>query len=625
MKLKSILAASTILLASTITGCKDDFADLNQNPSVVTKGDPIFLFTKGLQEFEPSGYTYWFYNARYTHQWCQAFVPTAGFADGFNIQGELGDQGSKTYRVLNYFREVSYIISQMPAKDAAKYEGIKSTFYPLLVYLGLFDTDMLGDMPYTEACMAKYSNPMLLTPKYDKMEDLYTLWLSELNTALDGFKKSEQISLGKQDFVYQGDFTKWAKFTNSLKLKIAVRYLSINKAKAIAIAEEVVKSDAGVLDGLADDFVYNRAISPINGENDPVYHFGNSVSSGAAAKPVVDLLVRNRDPRVRFFYNKNDFNSKVVQGFFDAGKALPAYIESNVNYTTDGNGKKTFVSWKGAGEPWVRYYGIPTDFNASNQSQNFDYFDSNRWKITLNGSQKTYRPYANFQEEMVRGNVDYVFPDIPGAAVVIDDKDVPWYGLFLSTAEVNLYLAEFKLLGANLPQSAEYYYNKGVDMSVKAYDNLAKLNKIPYYSTKYDANEEVIALKDGEVATMMGNADYKLTGTTAEMLEKVYIQEYLHFMYQPDDQFAAVKRSGVPKKGSAILPWIDIAQQGSSYIPRRFDITSPSPTDIMYDIKLDAATRQGFSFSIKEQPNKLNSERVWNDQGAPNFGEGPKL
>lgn len=615
-----------VLSASLFSGCRKDFADINVDPTVVTKGNVISLYTKGMQEFEPSGYLFWFYNARYTQQWCQAFTPTGGFTDNFNKQGDVGDQGTQTIKVLKYYREVSYILSNMNATEAQRYESIKGILNALVVYLGMFDTDMYGDMPYVDAVKARFSNPVILAPKYDKLEDLYSLWLTELNTALVSLNVSNQVSLGNQDFVYGGDLAKWRKFVNSLKLKLAVRYLSVNKQKSLQIAEEVVANVAGVMNSLDDDFIYNRATGLVGDDNgDNAYHFGNSVSTGAGAKPVVDLLIKNLDPRVRFFYNKNDFNSRVVQGFFDARKDLPAYIESNVNYTTDGSGKKTFVSWKAPGEPWIRYYGLPTDYNAANNPAYFDYFDFTRWKITLNGQTRTYYPYASFQEELVRGRVDYTYPDVPGSSIVQDKEDVPWYGMFLSTAEVNLYLAELKLYGANLPQSAETYYNKGVEMSVRAYDKLARLNRIPYYTVKYDPKEEFIGLKSGEVEALLATDDYKFTGTTADMLEKVYIQEYLHFMYQPDDQFAAVKRSGVPKKGSTILPWVDIAPQGNTYIPRRFDIASPSPTDLMYNNIIEAASRQGFSFSIFESPNKLNSERVWNDKGAPNFGEGPTL
>ena len=36
-----------------------------------------------------------------------------------------------------------------------------------------------------------------------------------------------------------------------------------------------------------------------------------------------------------------------------------------------------------------------------------------------------------------------------------------------------------------------------------------------------------------------------------------------------------------------------------------------------------AMTQQGFTFTDGQRPELLNSERVWYDKGAPNFGEGP--
>jgi hypothetical protein len=36
-----------------------------------------------------------------------------------------------------------------------------------------------------------------------------------------------------------------------------------------------------------------------------------------------------------------------------------------------------------------------------------------------------------------------------------------------------------------------------------------------------------------------------------------------------------------------------------------------------------AMTQQGFTFTDGQKPELLNSERVWYDKGAPNFGEGP--
>ena len=625
MRFKSIIAAALIgTTLFTSTGCKDDFSDTNTDPSVINKGDIRFLFTNGLLNFEPQGYLTWYYNAAYTTRWVQSYAATGSNGDMFNVMGATGGQGGMTVEVLKSAREVSYLLDNMDPAEAAKYQYIKHMFSPILVYLGMFDTDMYGDMPYTEAVMARYTNPMLLTPKFDTMEELYTIWYDQLVEAVNVLSNPvtvngtqiTQTALGAQDFVYGGNAAKWAKFANSLKLKLAVRLLHQNKAKALAIAKEAAANPAGLMTSLNDDFVYNKGSQE--------YHFGDDVNPGAPSKQLVDLMINSRDPRVRFFYQKNDFNSKVVQAFFDTNKELPSYIAANVESEVV-NGKKVFKAWKGAGEPWVRYYGIPVEVMASQKGEYKDYFDSNLWKISMGGKEKTYTPYAYFNREMVQGMKDYTFPDAPNVSVTQDIVDQPWYGMFYSSAEVNLYLAELKLIGADLPGTAADYFRNGVELSVRAYDKLANLNKIPYYHSVYDANEKSIKLVDGEVETLLANPAYQLTGNKAADLEKVYIQQYIHFVMIPNDQFVSVRRSGVPKVNSTILPYVRFSPTVDYVIPRRFEISAVEKSDLMYDIKMAAYARQGFSVGTNNDPVKLNTERVWQDKGAPNFGAGPNF
>lgn len=625
MRFKSIIAAALIgTTLFTSTGCKDDFSDTNTDPSVINKGDIRFLFTNGLLNFEPQGYLTWYYNAAYTTKWIQSYASTGSNGDMFNVMGATGGQGGMTVEVLKSAREVSYLLDNMDPAEAAKYQYIKHMFSPILVYLGMFDTDMYGDMPYTEAVMARYTNPMLLTPKFDTMDELYTIWYDQLVEAVNVLSNPvtvngtqiTQTALGAQDFVYGGNAAKWAKFANSLKLKLAVRLLHQNKAKALAIAKEAAANPAGLMTTLNDDFVYNKGSQE--------YHFGDDVNPGAPSKQLVDLMISSRDPRVRFFYQKNDFNSKVVQAFFDTNKELPAYIAANVESEVV-NGKKVFKAWKGAGEPWVRYYGIPVEVMASQKGEYKDYFDSNLWKISIGGKEKTYTPYAYFNREMVQGMKDYTFPDAPNVSVTQDIVDQPWYGMFYSSAEVNLYLAELKLIGADLPGTAADYFKNGVELSVRAYDKLANLNKIPYYHSVYDANEKSIKLVDGEVETLLANPAYQLTGNKAADLEKVYIQQYIHFVMIPNDQFVSARRSGVPMVNSTILPYVRFSPTVDYVIPRRFEISAVEKSDLMYDIKMAAYARQGFSVGTNNDPVKLNTERVWQDKGAPNFGAGPNF
>ena len=628
-KLKYLVAGLLVSFLFITAGCSDDFADINSNPSQIVKADVSYLFSQSVIEFEPSGYLLWYYNAPMTFNWSQMGVPTGGFNANYILSTATGDQGLQYIRVLRYVRDIANVRSGMSADEAAKYANIAACADVLLVYLGIFDTDMYGDIPFTEAAMARYGGT--LTPKYDKVADLYTLWLQTLDGSINTLTtSSDQIFPSRQDVVYKGEASKWAKLANSLKLKIAARLISQDRPRALAIASAVASSSAGVLDGQADDFVFNKASAITSDDGDKVYHWSNGfLDATASSQRVVDFMLKNQDPRVRFFFRKNSWNSKIVQAFFDQDKSIPAYVLDNVDYTTDGDGKKTFVAWKGLGEPWVRYYGLPVQMEAGlNPIVYGDYFDySTRFKLKIGDAEKTYTPFSMFQQEMIIGRYDFTLPTVPGGPVIQDLDDAPWYGMYMSTAEVNLYLAEFKLLGASLPKTAAEYFNKAVAASVTEYDRLANLNKIPYYSRTYDydSNEKVIALQNGEIAEMASNADYQLTGDVALDLEKVYLQQLIHFTLYPSDQFVTARRSGCPKFGSTLINREDHAPSvANNAIPRRFEVGVPSPTDLMYKNTMDAYASQGFTPGSAQAGTLLNSERVWQDINAPQFGEGPK-
>lgn len=628
---RNILWAS--VLSATVLGttaCRDDFADINSSPSQVTKAEPSYLFAQAVMDFEPYSYTYWFYDAPMLYRWSQMATPTGGYSDSFVTTTATG--GVDHIRTLKYLREIEYVLSNMSAEEAAQHAATAACVKVLSCYAGIGASDINGDIQYTEAANAAHGGT--ITPNYDRMKDLYTLWLEQLDEAITTFTTAKDQNFQKnQDIVFRGDLAKWAKMANSLKLRIAARLTFQDKAKALSVAEEVATASCGYIDALEDAMIFNK--STVNSSSDDyIYHWSNGFMDGTGANQrVMNFMLENKDPRVRFCYRKNSWNSKIVQAFYDRNKAIPAFVEANVEYTTDANGKKTFVKWKGMGEPWVRYYGLPVEFMAGdNQGVYGDWYDyGNRFKITNDEGQsaKTYVPYSTFQQQMIIGrNYNFTMPTPPDGPVIEETKSRPWYGMYLGGAEVNLYLAEFKLLGANLPKSAEAYYNQGLRLSVLEYDKAAGLNKIAYYGTtyNYDPNEVSIELKEGEIEAMMASEDYQLTGTADEQLEKVYLQQLLNFTLYPYEQFVTARRSGLPKFNSEFISRENFAVVPVTEIPRRFPTGIPNKTSIMYNIDKAAIAAQGYTESAAGSPDTdiLNSERTWQDEGAPQWGEGPK-
>jgi hypothetical protein len=195
------------------------------------------------------------------------------------------------------------------------------------------------------------------------------------------------------------------------------------------------------------------------------------------------------------------------------------------------------------------------------------------------------------------------------------------YVLLGSGAETNLYLAEFKVLGANLPKSAQEYLNKGVTLSLARMDNLAERHESPYYNgdpVLVTPEDGATKLKSGEVEALLAQEALTLNGT--DDLEKVYIQQYIHNLITPGDLWTTVRRSGIPKKGSAYFAWEEF---GVNDIPRRVVINTPEPTNLMYDNLNTYYKSAGFTTSDNTAA-VLNSERLWFDKNSPAYGAGPK-
>ena len=620
MKATKILIALSLFAVVGLTSCRDKFAELNMKPDAVSTAEPSFLATRAMTLFETNDYLFWFYNQNHYYRWAQMG------ASGVFSEGVYGMDASVVHRqtgyitMLSYKNDINKFIEDNDRQDAKAYAAMCGV---LAVYGAIYAIDINGDIQYTEASQYRYGGP--LTPKYDRVQDLFNLFVEELDEYIKTFQDKDQVVVAKQDIIYHGDMAKWAKLANTLKLKIAVRLYGNNAGKAAEIAKNAMSNSAGLIDSLDDAFIFHKADASTGG--DLAYQTGNSYSGwiASSSRNVINYMKKSLDPRVRFFYYKNGFNSKVIQSFIDTGKkeSLPPFVLENINLDADGN----FESYK-VGEPWCRYEGIPIVWNmgAEYDSMLGVYFETaDRYQVTIGDAKKSYSLFSGLNEEMIRGRVDFTLPTIPGGPNITDTEDVPWWGLYLGAGETNLYLAELAQLGA-ISGNAKNYYERGVELSVKEWDYVAGKNKIPYYGKTYDYDplEASIELKEGEIEAMLATDAVKWDGS----MEKIYLQQLMNFTMMPDEMFVTARRSGYPKVGSKLLPFTEFKKFARTAIPRRFEFTEPLVTDIMHDIRLENLKKQGFTMGSNQSgtgfntTTVLNTERLWQDKNAPQWGEG---
>src|SRR5258708_39254240 len=94
-------------------------------------------------------------------------------------------------------------------------------------------TDIWGDTPYFKAASGTGENA-----PYDKRELIYKDMLKELKEAAAGLLTSNPKQQAGQDYVYNDDISKWKKFANSLRLRVAMRITQADDATAKQNAEE---------------------------------------------------------------------------------------------------------------------------------------------------------------------------------------------------------------------------------------------------------------------------------------------------------------------------------------------------------------------------------------------------
>ena len=104
--------------------------------------------------------------------------------------------------------------------------------------------DTFGDIPYTEALdILAYPQP-----KYDDAKTIYVDLIAKLTAASHALNQTNG-SFGSADLVYQGNTAKWAKFANTLRLRMAINMADVDASYAstqalAAIADGVIMSNA---------------------------------------------------------------------------------------------------------------------------------------------------------------------------------------------------------------------------------------------------------------------------------------------------------------------------------------------------------------------------------------------
>ena len=238
-------ALAALLSLLLLAGCTEDFEEINIDRTKLTalgEEEIPFLFSKGQSA---SSYAFWRYQVAqnlFADLYAQYYATTATyFPSDRNVIRMDWLQWHWRPIYTDAVPQLKFILENTEANSAEN--ALASVMW---VYAFHRLTDYYGLVPYFQA-----GEPLNSVP-YDAQADIYDDFFKRLDAAEDVLRGATgQTPYGNFDLIYAGDVDRWIKFTNSLRLRLALRISGVDPARARAEAEAAVAG--GVLEAAEDD------------------------------------------------------------------------------------------------------------------------------------------------------------------------------------------------------------------------------------------------------------------------------------------------------------------------------------------------------------------------------------
>ncbi|NII26694.1 SusD/RagB family nutrient-binding outer membrane lipoprotein [Pseudoflavitalea sp. X16] len=159
-------------------------------------------------------------------------------------------------------------------------------------------SDIFGPVVYTN--FGKINADGSVT--YDSQQEAYTAFFKDLDDAQAKLKAYADDADAAQifknfDLSYGGSYTKWMKLINSLRLRLAIRIVKADAAKAKTEAEKALSNSYGVIESSENDFIINSKTL-----NNPLSVISDSWGDIRMGAPIESYLTGYSDPRLSKYF-----------------------------------------------------------------------------------------------------------------------------------------------------------------------------------------------------------------------------------------------------------------------------------------------------------------------------------
>lgn len=230
------------MVGFSILGCKKSFLDINQNPNSATESSitpDLALAAQLTGSAARNAASYDFLN-RWMGYWSASGSYSPSTVEwSYNITNDFASGiWNNAYYAMNQYKAIE---KQAAGLDWKFYQGISQI---MQAYEVSALVDVYGNVPYSEAWnLAEH-----LRPAYDDDEAIYKDLMAKINSGLALIKSAgNDKNIGTIDIMFHGDKTKWAKFANTLKLKLLIHTSEVTTFNPSTEIAAIVAEGSGFL------------------------------------------------------------------------------------------------------------------------------------------------------------------------------------------------------------------------------------------------------------------------------------------------------------------------------------------------------------------------------------------
>ncbi len=451
-------------------------------------------------------------------------------------------------------------------------------------YLFNILTDVYGDIPVSEAGKANYER--IITPKYDRQEDIYTFLFDEIDASIALFRQDlNSLTLKKYDVTsLGGDVKMWIRYANALKMRLAMRISDVAPQLAKTKFLEAIE-DEGALEPIENAYVkYIHEPFSFESSNEDVDFrvnaFAEIIYGQDKTQPtgfgmtLYDYLRDEGDPRLHHYcrFLNDNFRDNT-----DPRIGREDFTEEVLAAEYDGDEKTKGVQMVPA--CWAWYDQDQRDFPWPNadcvtKSQHYQEFIFGREKDVV----------SDYFYKTVRGSVatEYVLPETPG--------------MLVSGAEVCFLKAEAAVKGW-ISEDANTLYQRGIEVAIGTVHN------------KVYAQTSTVSTAD--IATYV--ASHTLSTNPEKAKEQINTQAwFLHFA-NPLEAWANLRRSDYP----ALYERTQFGQGQNGY--HDLENNMDQPVRLFYPQEEINYNKQNYQDVINRMGGFSWHKRMWWDTKEQNY------